>query len=532
MDRKFLALPSMVIILWRPAPVSAQAVVAIPTTQNICAREHKSCDLGDCYWACACQARVGPIYVNDALSYRFDWENDGSFDSAYSPANTAIRSFSRSANVKVEVADGRAAYSYVLSIVVRNHPPVAVLDEPAGDAYLESESIPFKATSSRDPDGDPLTYRWTSDRDGEIGQSASFSTPLSVGLHAITLKVSDGQDAAEEETVLRVLAHPRAFIDDIIPGYPIQGAPVQFNGHGEDDDGAVAGYSWTSDRDGFLSDQASFTTRTLSAGTHTITFTVRDDDGLWSAPAAQTLVVTQALGSGKFRKDLGNLGISQASGSLNGFGKLWSAGLSGGGGSPHRRRGEERGGRRGRRCGGGGGVRLGAADNCPGASNPDQEDADADGQGGARDRCPYDPENDGEGDGYCRSEDNCPSLFNPDQLDADGNGRGDACEGQGRRLPGDCNADSTLDLSDGICIFGVLFLGDPPRFPCGGGAAGEEGNLSLLDWQPDGKVDLTDGIAVLRFLFLGDQAHHLAAPGMETEACVPMAGCGGDPDCR
>ncbi len=70
-------------------------------------------------------------------------------------------------------------------------------------------------------------------------------------------------------------------------------------------------------------------------------------------------------------------------------------------------------------------------DNCPSIFNPDQGDADSDGEGDACDDC-TDTDGDGLGDaGYAANtcpEDNCADVYNPGQEDADGDGIGDECD--------------------------------------------------------------------------------------------------------
>jgi hypothetical protein len=99
------------------------------------------------------------------------------------------------------------------------------------------------------------------------------------------------------------------------------------------------------------------------------------------------------------------------------------------------------------------------------------------------------------------------------------------------RVPGDCNDDAQLDISDAICVFGVLFLGTPPSIPCGGELDGA-GNVALVDWQPDARIDIADGIALLAHLFAGAPPHPLARPVPEGRACVAILGCGPSPACR
>ena len=96
----------------------------------------------------------------------------------------------------------------------------------------------------------------------------------------------------------------------------------------------------------------------------------------------------------------------------------------------------------------------------------------------------------------------------------------------GLQKPGDCNHDGTLDVSDGICLLGNLFLGEPAELPCGDGTSGHPGNVTLLDSNGDGTVNVSDAVSLFGFLFLGTPGPVLGAE------CVPIAGCPGTEVCR
>lgn len=114
----------------------------------------------------------------------------------------------------------------------------------------------------------------------------------------------------------------------------------------------------------------------------------------------------------------------------------------------------------------------------------------------------------------------------PISPDCNRNGLPDGCDiASGRALDGDAdgvpdecspprpmfhradpNADGTTDISDGLSIFGYLFLG-----------TGAPACLESADANSDGSVDISDGIGILNYLFLG--AHEPAPPGPAPSPC-------------
>jgi hypothetical protein len=91
----------------------------------------------------------------------------------------------------------------------------------------------------------------------------------------------------------------------------------------------------------------------------------------------------------------------------------------------------------------------------------------------------------------------------------------------GARLPGDCNNDGNIDISDAVCVFGFLFLGNPDRLSCGTGLSNDPANIALVDWNADENIDLSDGIGVLTFLFAAGAEHPLGLVCVAIEGCDP-----------
>ncbi len=179
-----------------------------------------------------------------------------------------------------------------------NSPPrariVSILPSPA----TVGEEVRFVGDAF-DDDGSIVAFCWSSDIDGELSDAQSFSTSsLSAGAHRVTLTVRDdrgdwstpvsrGLDVAEPPPN----CPPRAVIERVSPNPALVGESVTLVGRGEDDDGTVVEYSWSSSLDGPLGSGNALTMSGLRAGEHRILLRVRDDDGAWSQEASARLEV-------------------------------------------------------------------------------------------------------------------------------------------------------------------------------------------------------------------------------------------------
>ena len=118
-----------------------------------------------------------------------------------------------------------------------------------------------------------------------------------IGSHTIYIKIDEKNIINEENETnnnasidIKITLKPIATIDLIYPDIIIEGNIINFYGNGTDD-GTIEGYNWISNINGFLSSEKSFSLSNLSVGTHTISFKVKDDFGVWSEIVNETLII-------------------------------------------------------------------------------------------------------------------------------------------------------------------------------------------------------------------------------------------------
>jgi len=186
----------------------------------------------------------------------------------------------------------------VTTILTINGIPEAEILDITPTSALEGDEVSFQGKGT--DDGTVERYIWTSDLDGELHNdtTSGFSTTtLSNGTHEISFKVQDDQGvwSDEEETIITINGQPRAKILELSPNPGVEGDKISFEGEATDD-GTIQRHVWISDLDGELwndSTPISWSTplSDLSNGSHTISFWVKDDQGVWSEEATASLFI-------------------------------------------------------------------------------------------------------------------------------------------------------------------------------------------------------------------------------------------------
>ncbi|MHC5061794.1 MAG: DUF7948 domain-containing protein, partial [Planctomycetota bacterium] len=153
------------------------------------------------------------------------------------------------------------------------------------DSY---ELVTLDGSASSDPDNDIVSYVWADNIGNPIPDGVSVTSFLQVGIHKITLTVTDSTGAADTDTVTLIVnpfgnqvpiadAGPDQIVIDIEADGSEQ---VLLDGSASTDpDGTIRYYIW--EEDSLLLGSGINPTVTLGLGTHTISLTVVDDG--WAA---------------------------------------------------------------------------------------------------------------------------------------------------------------------------------------------------------------------------------------------------------
>ena len=166
--------------------------------------------------------------------------------------------------------------------------------------------ICFDGTASSDPDGTIDSYEWDVDSNGSIeAQGAIVTLPFGVGVHTVTLKVTDNEGASATDQVTITVQTPaanqppiaNAGVDQIVTDAEGDGETVTLNGSASSDpDGTITivSYEWDIDGDGSADRTGVTTSYDFAVGTHTVTLKVTDNEGLTDTDQVNITVQTEA----------------------------------------------------------------------------------------------------------------------------------------------------------------------------------------------------------------------------------------------
>ena len=226
-------------------------------------------------------------------------------------------------------AFGGASASMTVTVALTQSPPVARIDEPAGDTLLtRGESIEFKGTAT-DADGTIASHHW----DFGDGTTASVEDPgghtyPNLGVYRVTYRVTDDDGATSPVATASITVaynqHPKVGITSPENGAVFApGTAITFTGLATDhEDGVLTGAAlvWTSDRDGQIGTGNTFTRSDLSEGTHLITLTA-SDTYVWSANAQVTITVRSH--TPLYLASVGSTGFLSGTPAISGYVTRW-----------------------------------------------------------------------------------------------------------------------------------------------------------------------------------------------------------------
>ncbi len=205
-------------------------------------------------------------------------------------------------NVSVTDAIGASdsiSFSWTVT-TIPNIPPVANAgtDQSVTDTDENgSESIQLDGASSSDSDGSIASYIWTSDTGVVIPNGVAPSADFPIGVHTVTLVVTDNDGSSSSDTVLITVLE----VVNVAPIADVGADQTVFDDDGNgselvilpgsgstDSDGTIVLYTWSADT-GVVIPDGETPSVNFPVGVHTVTLTVTDDDG---ATGSDTVIIT------------------------------------------------------------------------------------------------------------------------------------------------------------------------------------------------------------------------------------------------
>ena len=192
-------------------------------------------------------------------------------------------------------AGGSVSGSVTVTVAAAPTPTVSISSSPASVTSGQTATVSWSSVNA-------TTCTLSN---GKTGVSGSFVTPALTTTTTYTISctgvggsISGGSTVTVAQPIPPANVIPTASITTPVSTVSVtQGASVQFTGSAVDTDGTISAYEW---RDGsctagtLLSSASSFTSTTLSVGSHTVYFRAQDNSGAWSTTCPSRIVTVSA----------------------------------------------------------------------------------------------------------------------------------------------------------------------------------------------------------------------------------------------
>ena len=267
--------------------------VAISGLEQVTIKEGQSLDLSaTCYdntmeeIDCGYEWEIWEDESNGDLLYTFDTQ-----DISISDLTTEINKY----DVMVRAFDDAGIYSQWAHVFVTVNPPnqapsagITIFPNSLGGLtpeYYQFSELTFSSSSSNDPDGNIVAYKWWFNNELISSTNNWVSSFNETGIYQVKLEVQDdnGVWSSKVSTNFKIIANTPPTIDFTISG---EGFSFVFNSSATDLEGTVVQFEWLIGWNGenqtILSYEQNSTWTTNQTGIYTVTFRAMDDGGLWS----------------------------------------------------------------------------------------------------------------------------------------------------------------------------------------------------------------------------------------------------------
>jgi len=223
--------------------------------------------------------------------YRWDWTNDGAYDTGWLTSATTTHSYSSAGiyTVKLQVKDdGGVCDTDTAKATISPEGPTPIPTADANGPYsgYVNYSVTFDSSGSTGGAGATIvSWYWTFGDGAASSQQYPTHTYTTDGTYTVTLKVTNNYDETNTDTTTATITE---ISEDQTPPVADSGGPyvgvvnelITFDGsNSNDSDGAIVGYEWNFG-DGTTDAGISPTHTYTTAGNYTVILTVTDDDTL------------------------------------------------------------------------------------------------------------------------------------------------------------------------------------------------------------------------------------------------------------